>query len=135
MFITRFIILFVFISTFITCNKISNSNNCDSILIDSDFNNFTFDPYGLDSVNIEGLFLKINLSYGGGCETHYFELLSKHNMSNDSIILKLSHEANNDGCFALLFGEFCYNISSLIIPQNSKQFFFEYEDSLINLNY
>ncbi len=135
MFITRFIILFVFISTFITCNKISNSNNCDSILIDSDFNNFTFDPYGLDSVNIEGLFLKINLSYGGGCETHYFELLSKHNMSNDSIILKLSHEANNDGCFALLFGEFCYNFSSLIIPQNSKQIFFEYEDSLINLNY
>ena len=40
-----------------------------------DINDYLMDSYSIDTAFIYGDFLKINVSYGGGCEDHIFNLV------------------------------------------------------------
>ena len=62
-----------------------------------------FDPYDLEKTELSGNVLTCNVSYGGGCEGHEFELALTHlHVPTRIIDLRLGHNANGDSCEALL---------------------------------
>ena len=94
------------------------------------------DLYGVNEVEIMGDKLHININYGGGCEQHDFQIISSINQINDDgeqvDVLFLSHDANNDPCFAeVLEHQLCFDISNTI---NGGLVYFSTPDSLYELN-
>ena len=81
--------------------------------------------------------LIINVTYGGGCENHDFKMILHYESPIDGggqqiQILSLSHDANNDGCEALILEhELCFNISNI---ENDGVLYFSHADSLFVLN-
>ena len=74
------------------------------------------DSYTIDTAFIYGDFLKINISYGGGCEDHIFNLVHEFIFCGTPPIhvpLYLTHNSNNDNCEAALVQELCFDISNL----------------------
>ena len=57
-----------------------------------------------------------NVSYGGGCEDHIFNLVHEFLFCGTPpvhIPLYLTHNSNNDNCEAALAEELCFDISNL----------------------
>jgi hypothetical protein len=74
------------------------------------------DPYTINSIVIEGNFMIIDVSYGGGCETHEFSLFgneasSKSIPPNRSI--QLVHNSKGDFCKAVVTETLKFSISIL----------------------
>ena len=81
-----------------------------------DINDYLVDSYTIDTAFIYGDFLKVNVSYGGGCEDHIFNLVHEFLFCGTSPIhvpLYLTHNSNNDNCEAAFVKELCFDISSL----------------------
>ena len=59
--------------------------------------------------------MHINVTYGGGCEEHDFLLIKEATINNNqstTVSSNLSHDAHNDGCFALITEHFlCFDVS------------------------
>ena len=94
------------------------------------------DLYGINEIEIFENQLLINVSYGGGCEQHDFLVLSSNTQINDDgnqiDALFLSHDANNDGCEALIIEhQLCFDISNIL---NGQVVYFSHPDSLYQLN-
>ena len=107
-------------------NKIINDTNdlghciydssCYSLIQNVDINDYLMDSYTIDTAFIYGNFLKINISYGGGCEDHIFNLVHEYLFCGTPPVhvpLYLTHNSNNDLCEAALVQELCFDISEL----------------------
>ena len=117
---------------FFSCEK--QTNNCPDLIQGVSITDFPIDLYGVNEVKVVNDELQINVNYGGGCEDHKFKLIHNINQGEDEFIniLYLSHNSNNDGCFAqILEHELCYDISEII---NNGLLYFSHQDSLYDLN-
>jgi hypothetical protein len=127
------IVLILFVSS---CEK-SSRISCPDVIKNVDLIDFPMDLYGVNEVEVVGEQLLINVTYGGGCEDHEFKLIMNNQTPIDGggqqiEMLYLSHNANNDVCFAqILEHHLCFDISNLL---NDELLFFYHPDSLYNLN-
>ena len=63
------------------------------------------DPFQLLEVAIEDQLLKIEVSYGGGCEEHDFQVIWPEVITAGfppDFSVVLNHQGNNDPCFAII---------------------------------
>ena len=70
----------------------------------------------INEIRIEGDLLQLTVSYSGGCEEHVFELIGTKNFMESEPVqvnIRLSHNANNDPCDALITEELIFNLSPL----------------------
>jgi hypothetical protein len=91
-------------------------SSCLTLIQNVDINDYLVDSYTIDTAFIFGDFLKVNVSYGGGCEDHIFNLVHEFLFCGTSPIhvpLYLTHNSNNDNCEAAFVQELCFDISSL----------------------
>ena len=135
-----FLILTIFMLFIISsCEKQNNTVNttCPDLIQNVTLNDFPMDFYGVNEVEVIEEELHINVSYGGGCEDHDFKLIMNNQTPIDGggqqiEMLYLSHNANNDVCYAqILEHHLCFDISNLL---NDELLFFYHPDSLYNLN-
>ena len=117
-----------------SCDK--QTSNCPSLIQNVSTSDFPMDLYGINEIEIVENQLLINVSYGGGCEQHDFLVLSSNTQINDDgnqiDALFLSHDANNDGCEALIIeNHLCFDISNIL---NGQVVYFSHPDSLYQLN-
>ena len=74
------------------------------------------DEYVLNSATITDDTLKINVSYGGGCETHQFTLVSSGVFLESfpvQLRVSLAHNANHDPCQAWLTDDYHFDLSPI----------------------
>ena len=128
----RFLIVFLFI-IFYSCEKITN--NCKGILQTNSIADFQIDLFAVNEVQVTEDELLINVSYGGGCEEHEFNLINVFNPLDGGgqqiDVLYLSHNANNDLCEAAITEQLCFDISEIV---NSGLLYLVHQDSLYDLN-
>ena len=89
----------------IGCNEISTYSNP-----------LPNDGFVVNKVAIHGDCLRLNVSYGGGCEKHYFQLVVLPTMKaakGPLNVLALCHEANNDLCEAWITKDISFNLKKL----------------------
>ncbi len=133
---TLYIILCVFILFLSSCEK-SPRTSCPYVIEDVNLTDFPMDEFGVNEIEVTEDQLIINVTNGGGCENHDFKMILHDESSIDEEgqqikILSLSHDANNDVCFALILEhELCFNISNI---ENDGVLYFSHADSLFVLN-
>ena len=91
-------------------------SSCLTLIQNVNINDYLLDSYTIDTAFIYGDFLKINISYGGGCEDHIFNLVNEFLFCGTPPVhvpLYLTHNSNNDNCEAALVQELCFDISNL----------------------
>jgi len=74
------------------------------------------DGYQLDSLEMDGSDILVTLSYGGGCETHEWELCWNGLLAESfpmQASLELGHNANNDPCDGWLTETLRFDVSSI----------------------
>lgn len=128
----RLLIVFLFV-IFYSCEKITS--NCKGILQTNSIVDFQIDLFAINDVQVTEDELRINVSYGGGCEEHEFNLINVINPSDGGgqqiDVLYLSHNANNDLCEAAITEQLCFDISEIV---NSGLLYLVHQDSLYDLN-
>lgn len=83
--------------------------------------------YSLNSINLVGNILTLNVSYSGGCEEHVFELVL-----GTQTDLYLSHNANGDRCEAYLTENLKFDLSPIkVTPLN----FYDFDNNKHVLDY
>ena len=127
-------VLIFFSFSFFSCEK--TTNNCPDLIQGVSISNFSMDLYGVNEVQVFEDELRISVNYGGGCEEHEFKLINDNSLvdggGQQMDVLYLSHNANNDGCFALITEhQLCYDISDLL---DGGLLYFQHPDSLYDLN-
>ena len=115
----------------------SSINSCPDVIENVNLTDFPMDEFGVNEIEVTKDELLINVTYGGGCEDHDF-IMIMHNQSpidgggQQHQILSLSHNANNDVCYALILEhELCFDISNI---ENEGVLYFYHTDSLYVLN-
>ena len=126
----------LFVSMLCICSCDKQTSNCPSLIQNVSPSDFPMDLYGINEIEIVENQLLINVSYGGGCEQHDFLVVSSNTQINDDgnqiDALFLSHNANNDGCFAeILEHQLCFDISNIL---NGQVVYFSHPDSLYQLH-
>lgn len=77
----------------------------------------TGDPFTINSVKKEDDLLKVNLSYGGGCKNHTFEIIWDGVIYKEEpcfINLLIIHNGNGDFCEAYITETITINLKQLI---------------------
>ena len=86
---------------------------------------FGTDEYTLNTTVIEGDTLKLNVSYGGGCETHQFTLIASKLFLESSPVqlhISIAHNANGDTCEAYLTEDYHFDLTPIkTMYQNTYQ--------------
>ena len=128
-----FILLFLPLFSLYSCEK--QTNNCPDLIQSVQIEDFPMDLYGVNEVEVLDDELRINVNYGGGCEEHEFKLINIISPIDVSVqqmdVLYLSHNANNDVCFAQITEhQLCFDISDI----NGGGLYFSHPDSLYDLN-
>lgn len=131
---TVFILLFLPLFYIYSCEK--QTNNCPDLIQSVSIADFPIDLYGVNMVEVLDDELRINVNYGGGCEVHEFKLINIINPidggDQQMNVLYLSHNANNDVCFAQITEhQLCFDISDIT---NDGSLYFSHPDSLYDLN-
>ena len=107
-------------------------SSCLNLIQNVNLDNFDMDYYNIDTAFIYGDFLQINISYGGGCEEHIFNLVQEPLFCGTPpvhIPLYLTHNSNNDNCEAVLIEELCFDISELfMLCADSTELFISLSD-------
>ena len=127
-------VLIFFSFSFFSCEK--TINNCPDLIQGVSISDFSMDLYGVNEVQVFEDELRISVNYGGGFEEHEFKLINDNSPvdggGQQMDVLYLSHNANNDGCFALITEhQLCYDISDLL---DGGLLYFQHPDSLYDLN-
>ena len=75
-------------------------SSCLTLIQNVDINNYVMDSYTIDTAFIYDDFLKVNVSYGGGCKDHIFNLVHELIFAalHQFMYLFLTHNSNNDNC-------------------------------------
>ena len=118
---------------FYSCEK--KTNNCPDLIQSVSIADFPMDFYGVNEIQVFDDELRINVNYGGGCEEHEFKLINDispiDGVGQQMDVLYLSHNANNDVCFAQITEhQLCFDISDI----NGGGLYFSHPDSLYDLN-
>lgn len=74
------------------------------------------DPFEASQPKLKGDVLQLDVSYGGGCEDHFFTAYSTGKFDDASpvnIDLFISHDANNDSCEAYLSEQLEIDLSTI----------------------
>ena len=77
---------------------------------------FGTDEYTLNTAVIEGDTLRVNVSYGGGCEKHHFTLIASEPFLESFPIqcqVSLAHHANGDACEAWLTEDYHFDLTPI----------------------
>lgn len=75
------------------------------------------DPFMINEITINGDSVEISVSYSGGCEKHFFELIWDGTIDagdTPSIDLILLHNSNGDACEALIMDKLVFRLSDLV---------------------
>jgi len=75
-----------------------------------------YDSFDLDKVFIDGDSIRIDVSYSGGCEEHFFKLCwNEIFMESDPVQtnLELIHEGNKDGCEAYVSESLSFDLTPM----------------------
>jgi hypothetical protein len=79
---------------------------------------FQLDPFVLEEVSLENCLLTVDVTYGGGCKDHEFELFMSPSIFGESFPaqanLWLKHNGNGDICRGLVSDKLEFNITALI---------------------
>jgi len=90
--------------------------NSISIVNDWEYQNAPRDPYTIENVDLKFDTLILNITYGGGCKTHEFALITTATFIESNPVqvnILLSHNANNDKCLALFYETMAFNLLAL----------------------
>lgn len=103
------------------------------IIDDSLYQTAPRDPLTLNDVKLQRDFLVFNVSYGGGCEEHIFQLVSSSFMESYPVQVNilLSHEDNDDPCDMWVTETLIFNVIPL---QKSYQNSYNEESGTIVMN-
>ena len=74
------------------------------------------DAYTINAATLQGDMLTINVSYGGGCETHVFTLVAEERFLESfpvQLRVSLAHNANGDTCEAWLTEDYHFDLTPL----------------------
>jgi hypothetical protein len=87
----------------------------DIIIDDNYYQNAPRDPFVFNNVFLNSNFLFVNVSYGGGCKDHIFNLIATSFMESYPVQVNivLSHEDNDDPCDAWITEEMIFNLLPL----------------------
>ena len=86
-------------------------------------------PFSLISDTIIGDYLKLTISYGGGCQNHDFKLVWEQIVTPPFDYVRLEHNANGDICKSLITQELCFNLNILKQGQAHGENDFPFSDS------
>ncbi|MCP4717708.1 MAG: hypothetical protein GY868_21500 [Deltaproteobacteria bacterium] len=79
---------------------------------------YTIDPFTIESPTVEGDELKLTVSYSGGCQEHAFSLVAYsyfvESKPKQAAVL-LTHDAHDDMCEAYLTEELSFDLTPLKI--------------------
>lgn len=119
-------ILLVFVILLCGCT----GNFKEIIIDDSLYQTAPRDPLTFNDVQLKKNILKFNMSYGGGCEEHEFQLFATSFMESYPVQVNilLSHEDNNDPCDMWLTETLIFNILPL---KNSYNELYEESGTII----
>ncbi len=88
----------------------------ETVVIADGIGKFRVDRYILNAATITGDTLKVNVSYGGGCEVHQFTLVAS-NVFLESFPVQLratlAHNANGDLCRAWLTEDYHFDLTPI----------------------
>ena len=92
-----------------------NTSIQDIILDDSLYQNAPKDPITFNKIKLNRNILRMNVSYGGGCEEHEFALIATSFMESYPVQVNvlLSHEDNDDPCDMWITEEIAFNLLPL----------------------
>jgi hypothetical protein len=100
------------------------------------------DPVDIISASLEDDILSIKVQYGGGCKDHFFKLIIPEGIEKSNppqTTFFLSHDANDDGCEALISDELIFNLIEykryLQNSVNSSEIIIKFYGSDIKLSY
>lgn len=102
----------------VTPADILPSEPIDSVLVFTDDPGDTFgtDHFVINSATLTGDTLKINVSYGGGCEAHQLTLIASELFLETfpvQLNLSLAHNANGDPCEAWLTEAYLFDLTPI----------------------
>jgi hypothetical protein len=72
------------------------------------------DPVSIDNIDITNNILKIGVTYGGGCNSHEFNLYIGNEFSKPSVLIahiELVHDAKGDACKAIVSEDITFNLA------------------------
>ncbi len=124
------VIFLLLVFVILLCGCIGNFENI--IIDDSLYQTAPRDPLTINDIQLQKSTLKFNVSYGGGCEEHEFQLISTSFMESYPVQVNilLSHDDNDDPCDMWVTETLIFNIIPL---KNSYQELYE-ESGTIVLN-
>ncbi len=88
----------------------------ESVVISGSTEKFGADRYVLNGARITDDTLTINVSYGGGCETHQLTLIASDSFLESfpvQLRMTLAHDANNDLCRAWLTEDYHFDLTPI----------------------
>ncbi|RKU21068.1 hypothetical protein C6499_22895 [Candidatus Poribacteria bacterium] len=74
------------------------------------------DAYTINAATLQDDTLTINVSYGGGCETHAFTLVAEQRFLESfpvQLRVSLAHNANSDTCKALITEDYTFDLTPI----------------------
>jgi hypothetical protein len=86
------------------------------VAMDTDPTRWRRDPVILTGWGVSGDLAQLQVSFGGGCETHYFDLVAHGGFRESQpvqVSAFLSHDGNGDTCEALLTEDLVFDLSPL----------------------
>jgi len=84
-------------------------------LKEDEYEKYSMDAFRMDSAYVDGDWLRMRVSYGGGCRDHEFHLwkLPPNALDPPPVELALSHDANDDMCDAYITRWLTYSLVPL----------------------
>ena len=103
----------------------------DIIIDDSLYQTASRDPLTINDIQLKKDILIFNVSYGGGCEEHEFQLIATSFMESYPVQVNilLSHEDNDDPCDMWVTETLIFNI--LPLKKSYQQLYQEESDTII----
>ena len=90
--------------------------NTGTVVISDADGDWGTDDYVLNSAAITGDTLRLNVSYGGGCETHQFTLVTSGVFMESfpvQLAVSIAHNANGDPCEAFLTEDYDFDLTAI----------------------
>lgn len=122
------VIFLLLVFLILLCGCIGNFENI--IIDDSLYQTAPRDPLTINDIQLQKSILKFNVSYGGGCEDHEFQLISTSFMESYPVQVNilLSHDDNDDPCDMWVTETLIFNIIPL---KNSYQELYEESGTIV----
>jgi hypothetical protein len=101
---------------------LATGDDGDPVTVSRDCRGAPDDEIHLEALAVDGERLRVTAVYGGGCEEHRFAACWDGTVLDSAppqLRLHMRHDANDDGCDALVTREVVIDLSSLAFPFQS----------------